>query len=117
MHPEAGEAGAVRREQPPSVLALRMSCLDQRRQELEQAALQLSDPATPIARAVQVSQGMTHIEACADVGALSAPLPPPSDPAVRVRVDDLQRRLAAIKAKQDAGLQDEAIDLAAALVG
>ncbi|MDC0740704.1 serine/threonine-protein kinase [Polyangium mundeleinium] len=102
-HVDACEATRVRGEQAESVLALRMACLDLRAKELKALVdiFSEADSAT-VGRAVQAVNAMTPVRTCADVAALSGPLPPPDDPALRARIDTTRGQLARGKALYDA---------------
>ena len=102
-HVDACEATRVRGEQAESVLALRMACLDLRAKELKALVdiFSEADGAT-VGRAVQAVNAMTPVRTCADVAALSGPLPPPDDPAMRARIDAARGQLARGKALYDA---------------
>ncbi|MDI1434625.1 tetratricopeptide repeat protein [Polyangium sorediatum] len=102
-HVDACEATRVRGEQAESVLALRMACLDLRAKELKALVdiFSEADGAT-VGRAVQAVNAMTPVRTCADVAALSGPLPPPDDPALRARIDHTRGQLARGKALYDA---------------
>ncbi|MDI1446021.1 serine/threonine-protein kinase [Polyangium sp. 6x1] len=102
-HVDACEATRVRGEQAESVLALRMACLDLRAKELKALVdiFSEADSAT-VSRAVQAANAMTPVRACADVAALSGPVPPPDDPALRARIDAARGQLARGKALYDA---------------
>jgi hypothetical protein len=114
---DACEASAVRREQTDQVLTLRMSCLAERREELAQAALLLSEGAVPLPRAVRVAGGVEDASACADIARLTAmsPRPPPGS-APAALVDQVERRLARIEAESDAGFFARAAGQARALL-
>jgi eukaryotic-like serine/threonine-protein kinase len=84
---DACEASAVRREQSPEVLDLRIACLDDRRRELGAAARALAAvDATTVAKAVGAVQ-LTPVAGCDDVAALRRRAPPPASPATRAAVD------------------------------
>jgi tetratricopeptide (TPR) repeat protein len=104
MHTEACEATAIHHDQPDSVLAVRMACLDQRRQELEQAVVLLADGATPPDHALEVATALSPVAGCADLPALSEVISPPSDLARSVHLRSLRQRFASLKAKCDANL-------------
>lgn len=98
QHHEACEATRVRGEQPDSVLALRMSCLDTRRKELAALSSLLADADKATVRdAVQLASKLSSIRSCEDIAALTAPVPPPADPKARAQVEALRARLAEAK--------------------
>lgn len=110
MHTETCEATAIRREQSPAVLDLRMQCLQRARGRLD-AAVQVmtEDGAAALPRVHRVAAGLPSLSTCADVPALSAEVPPPEDPALREQVEDVQRSLAGIEAEASAGHHKEAL--------
>jgi tetratricopeptide (TPR) repeat protein len=109
-------ATTVRHDQSIEVMTLRMGCLSSRRQELDQATLQLMNPAIPIEGVTQVATSLTALGGCDDVAALSAVVAPPTDPKAAARVVELERRLAAAKAQSNAGLYQESIAATRALL-
>jgi tetratricopeptide (TPR) repeat protein/predicted Ser/Thr protein kinase len=110
-------ATRVRGDQSEAVMDLRMRCLDQRARELDALAATLaSTTARQIDQAVAATYKLTPIDACADVVALSAPIPPPTAAALRVLVDQLGAAEARVKARADAGRYQEAVALGLPLV-
>ena len=109
QHREACEATRVRGEQPESVLALRMSCLDTRRKELAALSSLLVelDPGTAL-HAVEMASKLTSIRSCGDIAALTARVPPPADPVARTTVDALRAKLARAKLLAGAARYPEA---------
>ncbi|MBK7194209.1 MAG: serine/threonine protein kinase [Myxococcales bacterium] len=104
MRTDACEATRLRGEQSEPLLDLRVACLDRRRDELRALVAELvplgpSDPD----RVAQAVPRLTGLGGCADVAALTAPVPPPTDPAVRARVDEFTTQLARLKARADTG--------------
>ena len=95
MRTEACEATRRRGEQSPELLDLRMRCLDRRLRELRALTdlFASADPAL-VEKAVPASRSLSSLDGCADATALRAPLPPPSDPASRRTVEDLEIRIA-----------------------
>ncbi|HVE83498.1 MAG TPA: tetratricopeptide repeat protein, partial [Myxococcales bacterium] len=97
---EAMRAGA----QAPQLGALRLSCLEARRQEAA-AVVDLFRHAT--AATVQQSSdavlGLPGVSGCGEVDALSTPVPPPDDGPVRQQIDRLSRDLARVVAESAAG--------------
>ncbi|MGZ3438518.1 MAG: serine/threonine-protein kinase, partial [Polyangia bacterium] len=103
QHRDACEATRVRGEQPETVLGLRMSCLDARRKELGALSSLLADADRATAfGAVESASKLTSIRSCGDVAALTARIPPPTDPGARRKVDELRARLAEGKVLADA---------------
>jgi len=111
---EACEATHVQGRQSEALLDLRMRCLDQRLEELR-ALTDLfagSTDAEMLNRAVQATSGLRAVKDCADVEALTAQVPPPSDPEVRKRVAALRKRLARARALEQAGRYEDGLALA-----
>ena len=104
MHGDACEATRVRSEQPESVMNLRMSCLDSRLHELGALTGMFSGADAPLVqKAIDATGALSSIQRCADVAALTAPVPPPIDSAARAKVDALRNQLAVLKALGEAG--------------
>ncbi|EDM78531.1 serine/threonine kinase family protein [Plesiocystis pacifica SIR-1] len=113
MHRDACEATRVRKEQSEQLLDLRMACLDRRKQELGGIAELLAEPdAALVERALSAAGGLSDIEACADLDALSSVAPPPAAGPVRERVDTVRRAIDRGRAMRLAGHNDEAKALA-----
>jgi serine/threonine protein kinase/tetratricopeptide (TPR) repeat protein len=104
MHTETCEDSAVRHTPSDSVLAVRMACLEQRRQELEQAVALLADSTTPPEHALQVATSLSSVAGCADLPALGEVVSAPNDLPTSLRVDSVRRRLASAKVQCDAAL-------------
>ena len=100
MRRQACEATRLRGEAPESVLALRLSCLDRRLESLSAlvAVLEAAD-AEVAQRAIDATAGLPPLDACADLAALTARVPPPQDAAARERVEALRSKLAAPRAQ------------------
>jgi serine/threonine protein kinase len=98
MHEEACAATRLHGHQTEEVMGLRMGCLSSRLDEARALIGVLARGAVPLDRARSAAQSLAPVAECADVAALSAPVRPPSDPAVRARVDGLRRELAEAKA-------------------
>jgi hypothetical protein len=94
MYREACEATHVRGEQSPTVLDLRMTCLNDALSETRAytSALQSADAET-LSRAVPGALALAGVQRCADVASLRLQVPLPTDPAVRLEVEKLQERL------------------------
>jgi len=114
---EACEATRVQRGQSEAVLDLRLGCLETRRQELA-ALVRLLEGADAVlaARAPDAVQALPGVEPCANVVALSMPLPPPADPAVRQQIARLTERHTAVTAQIIAGRFKPALDLLEPLI-
>lgn len=120
-HRQACEATSVRQEQSTEVMDLRMACLQRRRVELREVVAVLAEAnETRVNRAMRLLPEPRDLLRCDDIEALRAALPPPEDPAVAVKVEELRDRLAAVDSLSRAGeyppaLADaEAIDQEAA---
>jgi eukaryotic-like serine/threonine-protein kinase len=109
MRKDACEATRVRGEQSEELLDLRVACLDRRRDEARAIIdlLATADAAT-ITEAPRAVLSIAPIAVCADPRLLTAPAPPPTEPAQRDRLADLERRLAQAKALRDLGDPTEA---------
>ncbi|RKG67084.1 hypothetical protein D7V80_17530 [Corallococcus sp. CA054B] len=85
----------VRQEQPESVLALRMACLDSRLQSLGVFADVLEHADAPlVAKAAEASQKLPRVSDCARVESLLAVVPPPEGPGVTAKLADARAKLA-----------------------
>jgi eukaryotic-like serine/threonine-protein kinase len=116
-HTEVCEATSVRQEQSADVMDLRMACLGERRLALREAVEVLARAdATRVEHAVELVASLPGLSRCDDVRALAAELPPPEDAQVAARVEALRARLARARALRDAGVYDEALDEADAVV-
>jgi tetratricopeptide (TPR) repeat protein/predicted Ser/Thr protein kinase len=116
-HEEACEATQIRREQSAAVEDLRMSCLDQRRRQLD-AMIGLFGQADGelVGNAARLAARLPDLRGCADVAALSSPIPLPSDPEKRRQIDDARAELARTTVLTDANRVKEALPRSAALV-
>lgn len=105
----ACEATRIHHEQSEDVLQLRMTCLDGRRQELAALVneLRVVDKAV-LSKAMSAAHALGDLRHCADVPALKAPLPPPTDPAVQARVGEVRKKLARVEAQFRTGRLPEA---------
>ncbi len=111
---DACEATHVRGSQSETLLDLRMRCLDQKLDELR-ALTDLfagSTDAALLNRAVQAVSGLGAVQACADVEALTAQVPVPSDPEVQTRVAAVRKKLARVRALAQAGRYEDGLALA-----
>lgn len=116
MHGEACEATRLRGEQTEAVMALRMSCLDDRKKDLAALAdLFAGADDETIARAVPAAQALPPVSSCADVAALSAVAPEPSDAGLRMRIAQARTRLATARARLGAGKYKEGLATAEAV--
>jgi eukaryotic-like serine/threonine-protein kinase len=115
MHTEACEATAVREEQSPQLLDLRMQCLERRREDLRAltALLQKADAAM-LEKAPQAAASLPAVSLCADAQTLSAALPPPQSPEARARLEALRRKLSEAASLAALGRPTEGLTLATA---
>jgi hypothetical protein len=104
MHKDSCEATRLRGEQTDTVMTLRMACLDRKLQDLSalvdvlgQADVAMLEKAGPAAA------GLKSLEQCADVPALTAEVPAPSDPGLRARVVAVRGDLSLVEALHLAG--------------
>jgi tetratricopeptide (TPR) repeat protein len=109
---EACEATRVRGEQSDQILGLRMACLDRRREETR-ALLDLFQHADGdvVAKAPEAIDALTSVRSCSDVEALLAPVPPPTDPVGKTRLEQLRAKLGESKVRFDAGKYPAALAL------
>ncbi len=113
MHTEACEATRIRGEQSEELLDLRMDCLSQRREELRSLVELLGKADVKLAeRAVQAAQGLSNFEMCTDVTALRAPVRPPANQSMRLKVEEFRKTLANAKALRAAGKYPEGLPIA-----
>lgn len=102
MHTETCQATRVRGEQSEEILTLRMTCLERRRVDLEALTNVLAKPtAAQATKAVESAENLPPLSYCADIDALRAPVPPPSDAKLRARTDALYKELATAKLTLD----------------
>jgi len=113
MHTSTCKATHVRGEQSAELLDLRMQCLDERLDELEQLVGVLSAPdAGVVEQAARATAALGNLAECADTAALRAPVPAPRDPQARQRVAEIRALLAKAKALHDTGQYTEGLDVA-----
>ncbi len=94
---EACEATRVRGEQSETLLDRRMACLDRRLSEMKATVdlLATSPDREVVSRGVDAASQLTRLDACSDVRALAALVPPPEDPRVAAQVEELARSISA----------------------
>ncbi|HEX8433720.1 serine/threonine-protein kinase [Archangium sp.] len=92
MRTEACEATQDRETSPRDPAVLQVFCLERRRSQLRSLTeLFTQGPDRDnLSKAVQAVQSLPPLDACADVKALTATVPPPEDPTVRARAEALQ---------------------------
>jgi serine/threonine-protein kinase len=97
---------------------LRESCLERRRGRLRALTelLARGPDSALIVRAVQVAQSLPPLEYCADVQALTAAVPPPEEPALRARVEQLQAQVDRLEALHEAAKYQEGLAVSAELL-
>ena len=117
MYRDTCEATHVRGDQSSEVMDLRMSCLQDRFNDLHAVASVFSEATGEIVgRSAEAVQALRPVERCADVIALKAVVPPPDDPAVRQAVADVRMRLADLKALSNGGRYKQGFQAAPAIV-
>lgn len=104
MHREACEATRVRGEQSEALLDRRMFCLDQKLRDAG-ALIDLFRQAdgAVVEKSVAASADLPALASCADLSALNARVPPPSDPKIRAAVRSVGQQVAAARASFAAG--------------
>lgn len=104
MHSDACQATRVRGEQSELLMDRRMACLDVRRRELDQLTRLLVQPdADVVEHAVQAAHGLSRIQDCGDLAALTRTIAAPPDPVTAARVTTVRQKLAAARVLNDAG--------------
>ncbi|MFZ5445519.1 MAG: tetratricopeptide repeat protein, partial [Myxococcota bacterium] len=113
QHREACEATRLRGEQSDQVLTVRMACLDRRLLEVEGALGVLATTSgDSLPRAQDAVLSLTPLSVCANTTALLAPVPRPEQPAMRERVEFIERELSRAQALREAGRFKEGLPLA-----
>ena len=114
---QACEATRGRGNQSEAVMDLRMSCLERRRRELGALTdVLLTADRDGVASAPETAQALSPLSRCADVEALSQPVPPPDRPEVAARVKAAYARLDEARARLSADRWQEAVDRARPVV-
>ncbi|RKH00840.1 serine/threonine-protein kinase [Corallococcus carmarthensis] len=114
---EACEATRGRGGQSEAVMDLRMSCLERRRRELGALTdVLLSTDKDRVPAAPETVQALSPLSRCADVEALSQPVPPPERPEVAARVKAAYAKLDDVRARLNADRWQEAVDRVGPLV-
>jgi hypothetical protein len=104
MRTDACRATAVRGEQSPALLDLRMRCLDRRLGQVRALARVFAGAdRAMVTRAVGAVDALESLDGCADAEALTAAMPPPSSPSLRAWVDAAHGRLDRVDALREAG--------------
>jgi serine/threonine-protein kinase len=109
MHREACLATEVRHQQSPLLYDRRIECLANRGEEVAAfTAVFAGGDASVVERALQATLSLPPVEQCANPLVVMAAVPPPADPAARVRVEELGLVLAHAMALEFAGKWTEA---------
>ncbi|HEX2657084.1 MAG TPA: tetratricopeptide repeat-containing protein kinase family protein, partial [Polyangia bacterium] len=117
MYRDACEATHIRGDQSSEVLDLRMSCLQDRFNDLHAVTAVFSDANGEIVgRSAEAVQSLRPVERCADIAALKAVVRPPDDPAVRQAVAEVRMQLADVKALANGGRYKKGLEAAPAIV-
>ncbi|MFT3843050.1 MAG: serine/threonine-protein kinase [Myxococcaceae bacterium] len=104
MRTEACAVTRLEHAQTEDQLALRVSCLDQRQQELAALVLLLSRPDAQVVQgAVEAAHALTSLSGCSDLVALKGRRPPPRDLPALMAIDRARGELAAVKSLADSG--------------
>jgi len=114
MHVDTCEATQLRGEQSAELMDLRMACLEGHLQEfaaLTEVLAEAAEEPALISRAKSASTALPALARCADVAALTSGVHPPDDLGRRRALDDVQARLARIRARLNAGQLREALRL------
>lgn len=104
MRTDACLATRVRGEQSQELFDLRMQCLNRRLTDLDALTdILVKGGADVVEKSGLASRALTGFEACANVEALRAVVPPPKDEATRAKVEAIRKQLAEAKALEWAG--------------
>ena len=111
MHEDACEATRVRGEQSERMLDLRMSCLEDRRQQLAAVSKLFGNAdVQTVQRAHQIAGGLPLVSPCGDIEQLnSGAEPPPLE--TRDPVEAVRAQLSEVAALVDAGKYEQALGL------
>ncbi|MDC0667378.1 serine/threonine-protein kinase [Nannocystis radixulma] len=112
VHADACEARR-RGEQSDELVDRRMACLGQRKAALAEAGALLAerDPSVAV-HAMELTYKLPAIGRCSDLVALQAEVPPPDDPDVKRRVDDVEEGLTRVVSLEHIGRTSQATELA-----
>ncbi|AFE10401.1 serine/threonine protein kinase [Corallococcus coralloides DSM 2259] len=103
--------------QSTAMLDLRTHCLERRRRELTALTEVLfSADRVGVASAPEAAQALSPLSRCADVEALSQPVPPPERPEVAARVKAAYAKLDDARARLNADRWQDAVDRVAPIV-
>ena len=112
MRSDVCEAKHIHGTQSEELFDLRMSCLKNRKQELE-AMLFVFVEADPkvVEKAVLASSSLTNVDICADEKALHAPYPPPKTKEAKNKVASIRERLTEVEALYKTGKYQKGLEL------
>ena len=118
MKSDACEATHVHKRQSEATLALREHCLERRRSQMRAlVALFARDvDSARLHKSVQAATELPDIEYCGDTTALTAAVPLPEDPEMRMRVKRFHERVDEIVALREAGRPREGLPIGEALL-
>ncbi|QSQ18961.1 tetratricopeptide repeat protein [Pyxidicoccus parkwayensis] len=109
---DACEATQVRKEQLEAHQALRMMCLDERLEAVRALGTFFTRADRDVVEhAVEAARALPPLSHCADLRALTARVPPPTDPAVRAKVEALGVKEAEAQALMRNGKYREGLDV------
>jgi tetratricopeptide (TPR) repeat protein len=114
MRVEACRATRVLGEQSDTMLDRRMTCLDHRLGEIDDALGVVASATTPASldSAIAALVKTSPLSDCADLAALGASAPPPTSPAERAKADAIAHEVAQIGALEHAGRMQDLLDRA-----
>jgi tetratricopeptide (TPR) repeat protein/tRNA A-37 threonylcarbamoyl transferase component Bud32 len=110
LYRDSCEATHVRGDQSAELLDLRMSCLNDRLGGLR-ALTDVFSTATGevVEHGIEAARALSPLDGCSDAKQLRSLIPPP-DPKIGVRVEQLRRELAQVKAIHDSGRYKLAVE-------
>jgi len=97
--------------QPQHLTVLQVDCLERQRKQLQAVVELLAQGPDKelLPKAMQTVEALPATERCTDLQALTAAVPPPSDAAVRARVDSLQEEVDRLEALRAASKHREGL--------
>ncbi len=117
MHEQTCRATRIDGHQPEPLMAVRMTCLEQRRAEARALTHVLEHPDRQIIeKAVEASRNLPAIDDCADVTSLTTVKALPADPAARTGIEALRREIGELRVRGDSGKYKDVTASAPALV-
>jgi tetratricopeptide (TPR) repeat protein len=104
MHEDTCRATRIDGHQSEATMAIRMGCLEQRRDQVRALShvLEQADRQT-VERSVEAAKNLPNIEACADVTSLTTVKALPADGEKRKAIQDLYREVGDLRVRGDAG--------------